>query len=369
LKILHLGPFNTAGVPLNLVMAHRKAGHESRLVTFYRQPVTFPEDICLNLPLPQNKLAMAYRAFKRDEKLKALSPEAEETFLPTFAPRNSIEKKYFEFQDWQRKATVESAIEQYGLLNYDVYHFDGGLDFFRDLRFAKKIKSLGKKIVVHYFGSDLRSRGIVPELEAMADLLLTNEYDHLLRHSCLDYVFMPYDPSELPPPKPEAGCIRIVHSPTKRFFKGTDFILEQIEKTKREKFWREKNCEFVLLENMKRQDVLNIKSTCHIAIDQVGNNGGQTGYGVSSLETLSMGIATVTDMIPKYAAWLASEGYGNPFHLAAKENFYEQLKALISDDDLRSRAGLDGKAWVERHHSYPSVSLRLEQLYKTSGIV
>ena len=51
MKILHIAPFNTAGVPLTFVQAERSLGYYSRLVTLARHPYNFPEDICLELPL------------------------------------------------------------------------------------------------------------------------------------------------------------------------------------------------------------------------------------------------------------------------------------------------------------------------------
>ena len=49
LKILHIAPTNTSGVPGELVRAERALGHESRLVTLFRDRRGYFEDICLNL--------------------------------------------------------------------------------------------------------------------------------------------------------------------------------------------------------------------------------------------------------------------------------------------------------------------------------
>ena len=46
-------------------------GMPSRLITFYKIPFNFPEDICVNLPIPRNKLAMKWR----DLKLKKIQGE------------------------------------------------------------------------------------------------------------------------------------------------------------------------------------------------------------------------------------------------------------------------------------------------------
>ena len=50
MRILHIAPFNTAGVPMSFVHAERKLGHESNLITLGRNRQHREEDICLNLP-------------------------------------------------------------------------------------------------------------------------------------------------------------------------------------------------------------------------------------------------------------------------------------------------------------------------------
>ncbi|MDZ7316306.1 MAG: hypothetical protein ONB24_09315, partial [candidate division KSB1 bacterium] len=49
-RILHIAPANTSGVPGQLVLAERKLGYDSRLVTLFRDPRNYFQDICLDLP-------------------------------------------------------------------------------------------------------------------------------------------------------------------------------------------------------------------------------------------------------------------------------------------------------------------------------
>lgn len=49
---------------------------------------------------------------------------------------------------------------------------------------------MGKKIVNCYYGSDLRSRGIIKEMDDLADLSLTTEYDHLSMKNNIHYIFI-----------------------------------------------------------------------------------------------------------------------------------------------------------------------------------
>jgi glycosyltransferase involved in cell wall biosynthesis len=141
--------------------------------------------------------------------------------------------------------------------------------------------------------------------------------------------------------------------------KGTAFILPIIEAVK-----KVRDVEFVLIENTRHDEVLRIKQTCDIAIEQVGNLGG-TGYGRNSLETLAMGIPTITEMTPDYLAWLPE----NPFILATRSTLYDVLLKIIDQPDIREEFGTRGRSWVQKHHSYESVHARLEQLYREHHIL
>ncbi len=353
MKILHVAPINVAGVPYNMVQMHRRFGHTARLVTLHRNTLTFPEDICLDIPLPRNLLANWWR------RLKWKRSSQQQHVAPIYEPYNAIEELYFKYDDWRRKNVVEAAIEQYRLDEYDVIHYDGGLDFFRDARIAKQWKRQGKKIVCHYMGSDLRVRGIDRQMDELSDLTLTNESDHLLLHPDIHYIFIPFDASEYSVRTQENERLRIIHSPSNRAAKGTEVILPVMERV-----MKERDVEFVLVEGKPHHEVIAIKQTCDIAIEQVGNCGG-TGYGRNSLETLAMGIPTITEMTPDYLAWLPE----NPFILATPETLFERLIEVIDSPELRRAKAREGRAWVEKYHSFESVNARLMQLYREHGIL
>ncbi len=149
-------------MPLDFVRMHRESGDESRLITLFKNTLNFEEDICLDFKLPTGKSAKLWR----DSKIQtSASPK-----LKYNQPKNLLEKIYFSLRDEKNKSKINRAIKDHGLFDYDIYHFDGGMDFFRDLRFAKELKKRNKKIVCCYYGSDLRTRGIFRELDEMSDL-------------------------------------------------------------------------------------------------------------------------------------------------------------------------------------------------------
>ena len=220
-----------------------------------------------------------------------------------------------------------------------------------------------KKIVNCYYGDDLRTRGIVKEMDELSDLNLTFEYDHTLRHPNVNFLFFPFDNSDIKyitdDEYKSSKVLRVIHSPTHRFIKGTHEVIAAIEKVK-----KSRDIEFVLVENISREEVIKIKRTCHIAIDQIGNRGG-TGYGINSLETLSMGLPTITDMNCGMDTWLPE----NPFIVAGKDNLAEKLIGLLDSEELRMKKRNQSRKWVEKYHSYAAVFEKLIEYYKKYNII
>ncbi len=364
-SVLHIAPENTAGVPYNVMNMQNMFGMTARLLTFYKIPYDFPEDVCLNLPLPRSKVAMKWREFKQNNLQSKMKTEQIDkwTHLPYFAPKNQAEKAYMKLRENRNKPKFLKALEEMNAESFDIIHFDGGIDFFSDSHLAKAFKLKGKKIVNCYFGDDLRTRGIVREMDEISDLNLTFEYDHTLRHPDISFLFFPFDNSSIPYIADEeyrAGDkLRIIHSPTHRIVKGTPEILAAIEKVK-----EQKDIEFLLVENTPRDEVLKIKQTCHIAIDQIGNRGG-TGYGINSLETLSMGLPTITDMNCGMDTWLPE----NPFIVADKDTLADKLIELIDNEELRMAKRAESRKWVDKYHSYSSVFAKLTEYYQKAGII
>jgi glycosyltransferase involved in cell wall biosynthesis len=357
LKILHLAPINFAGVPYSFYDMHNKCGDHSRLITYHKNERDFPEDVCLNFPLPNSSLAKYWR----NEKL-AFKEKAESSAAPYFKPNNIFEKLFFAANDFYKKKKVFSFIDELHLNEFDIIHYDSGLDFFRNSMLAKEWKRQGKKIVCCYYGSDLRVRGIIKEMDEITDLNLTSEYDHLALKSNLEYIFYPYDPSELPARNnTESEEVTIVHSPTNRQFKGTDLIISVIDRIK-----ESRNMNFLLLENLDRAAVLQLKSKSDICIDQVGGTMGGTGYGKAGLETLALGIPTITNMTAEYEKWLPE----NPFVVANNaDQLHKKVITLIDSKNLREEFGERGKSWVKKYHGYQSVNDKLKELYRKYNII
>lgn len=348
---------NVAGFPYDFSKMHNQCGDYARLVTLHRNVFNYPEDLCLDLPYPKGSLTKFWHKQKERAQNKRKREESH-----YFRPKNFAESLYFKFEDIRRKRVVERTIQENNLDDSDIIFYDSGIDFYRNSAQAKKWKEAGKKIILCYYGSDLRIRGIVREMEELADFSITGEYDHLKLNPKLEFMFYPYDSSELPERKEKTDHIcRIAHSPTHRLYRGTDQIIEVIEELKKiRKF------EFCLLENMPRHQVLEAKSRCDIGIECIGNYLGASGYGKSGLEMFAFGAPVVTSMPEEYSGWLPE----NPFIVAnTKQDLHDRLLELIDNPGLVARKGEESKRWLEKYHGLESVNRMLYKLYHKYGII
>ena len=120
------------------------------------------------------------------------------------------------------------------MYDFDVVHFESGVDFLKNEFFSKELKKRNKKIICHYHGEDLRSRGVMPYIDTISDLNLTNEVDLLDKHPKIEYLFLPFKTSVFRSKISLNNRIRISHAPTNRYYKGSDVVISICEKLQSE---------------------------------------------------------------------------------------------------------------------------------------
>lgn len=262
-----------------------------------------------------------------------------------FVARSPMERVLLAFRDSLRTFEFRRLVNSHDLLGFDIYHFHGGIGFFRDARWARRLAQMGKTIICNYHGPDLRSRGVIPEIDRISHLNITNEFDLIDFHPDLHYIPIPYEPGDIKPRMPPDSPLRIIHTPSVPARKGTHIIEPVLRRIA-----SERRVEVVILTGVSRQRVIEEKQRSHIAVEQIGNLGG-TGYGVNSLEALALGMPTVTEFTPEYERFLQ----GHPFVLANEQTLYTVLNRLINSQDLRRSIGLRGQQWLKEHHGFANV--------------
>lgn len=366
MRILHLAQGPMAHLPLQFVEMERRAGHVSDLVFFQG-----PADTRAWPTIPQRLIdwgpVNAYRAWRikdrvEESKRRLVEPRPDDLRVRpeplALIPRGPLERAWYPIKDALIRRRIPSIIREFRLAGYDAVHFDGARDLNWSADLAKALKRGGARIVSVFYGTELRVEGVNPALDALSDLNLMLEPDHVLLHPRADYVPTPFElAAERPPRRP--GPVRIVHAPSDRFNKGTDLILPVIERLKA-RF----DFEFLLLEGLPQEECRRRKRECDLCIDQIGNRGG-TGYGVSSLEMFAAGIACVSDFTPALAAMLP----GLPFYLADAANLESVLEGILSDPAGLAERGRLSRAWMEGYHGYASVRPRIAALYARMGLI
>ena len=360
MKILYISPENTVGTLTLWKKEHISRGNECRTITFFHSPKNFEEDICLDLPFNftdpimskiRNALYRSYRGGDGYYKEKEGCP-------PYWKPDGQFDYYFLKFKDWIWKPKIHQAINDHNLFDFDVYHFESGMDFLKNEYFVQELEKLGKKIICHYHGEDLRSRGVMPFINKFSDINLTNEVDLLNKHPNIEYIFLPYDTSLFSPKDGLNDPLTISHAPTNRFYKGSDKIIHICEK-----FQDQGKIKFDLIENLPHTLALERKSKSDIFIDQIGNKGGW-GYGMNSVEALSMGICTLTEMNEAYRSFIPD----HPFVNVNEYTLENKISELIMNRNRILKHSREGRQWVQRYHDIKPVSDVLYGYYEKIGL-
>ncbi len=358
-KILYLATENNSGTLEIWQQAHRDLGNEARYVTLFPNQSQFPEDISLDLPLTPNAQwiqrvkSVAYKSHGPSGVY-----EEPEGIPPYWEPQNFAEKVFFRLRDALWAPFINDAIRKHNLLDFDIYHLEGGLGFFRDGRIIQQLHQTGKHIVCSYHGADLRTRGAIPIIDEIADVNITSELDLLEKHPDLEYVFLPFETYKFEPKTQLNHPIRLCHATRNRFFKGSSRIIAVCERIATER----NDVEFVLIENRPHDETLILKASSDIYIDQISNTGGW-GYGMNSVESLAMGLCCCTNLVPEYEKFLPD----HPFVNVSGETLYDDLNQLLDQPDKILDHARYSKKWVEKRHDVKNVIQTVYQIYLREG--
>ncbi|MDQ6421277.1 glycosyltransferase family 4 protein [Paenibacillus sp. LHD-117] len=331
---VHLSPH---GIGIGtLAPALRSRGVDATSCSFYKDVYSYLSDVCLNLD--QNPMDL----------------------------RAKIRDAYF-----------EEALE-----TYDIFHFHFGSTFYEpDKRDLQLLKTMGKKLIVHHNGSDVRLLSVArsfnnpyvfvketwPEEKVHANMRLLSSYiDHTIIN---DYELMPYvkpyykhvhvvpytiDVHQIKPfyPAPDSQPL-IVHAPSHREVKGTEFVIAAVERLKKEGH----EFQFKLLENLPHTEVMQLYRKSTIVIDQlrIGT------YANLSIEAMAMGKPVICYIRDDLRSTFPP---GLPIVSANPDTIYEVLKDLLYRPEDWRRLGMVGRSYVEQNHGYGNVAQKLINVYK-----
>jgi glycosyltransferase involved in cell wall biosynthesis len=279
----------------------------------------------------------------------------------------------------------------YWFCKYNTFHFYWGTTLLPrqwDLPFYKLF---GKKVIMEYLGHDIRHYQTLVERydlpESHVYYINMDEHDNKTRRRInnekqhIDYIVsclpthvdfaksydmevnevlplainveqIPYIPLES---RSKDEPIIILHAPTNRIFKGTDYIVKAIESLKNEGY----NIDFRLVEDVSHQQLFKEYERCDIFVDQISVGW----YGTAALEAMCVGRPVCAFIDERYFQYI---DYADeiPAINVTKENISNQLRKVLNKREWLSEMGKRSRAFVEKYHDIENVTKNLINIYK-----
>lgn len=149
-----------------------------------------------------------------------------------------------------------------------------------------------------------------------------------------------------------SGPVTIVHAPNHTGFKGTEFIVDAVDRLKKEGF----DVELKLLQKIQNQEVRRIlNEEADILVDQLIF----TGHGLNAIEGMASGIPVICNLddeehMQLFRRW---SFLGEcPIVSATPETIVDQLRALVVSPKRREQLGVCGRQYVNKYHSYEAAA-------------
>ncbi len=370
MKILHIAHCPMQWVPLSYRDMERRHGDTSDLI-FLTNPFDTRDFPVLPQPLftwpwlmRMRRKTVEDRWEESKDKILGIQKNQADKYeshsIPLqIRPGNSAQKIWRACRDTYLRKKIPGLVKQYKLDEYEIVHYHGGRDYTWSADLAQYLHERGAKISCVYHGTDLRIEGVIPQLDKLSQLNLTSEHDLVDDHPNIHWLPLPFDIKPFNQKVQWNKVIRIVHAPSDRYNKGTDYILPVIEKLKKDFIF-----EFTLVEGKSQEETRKIKFDCELCIDQIGNRGG-SGFGISSLECFAMGIPCISDFTPEVEALMP----GHPFYIAAPENLESSLRQILVNPESLEKKGLESFLWIQQNNSFECVYQQKMELYRQCGWV
>jgi glycosyltransferase involved in cell wall biosynthesis len=265
---------------------------------------------------------------------------------------------------------------------YDVFHFFWGVSLLDFWMFSgldlPLLRSLKKKVIVHFRGTDIvnihyysylmanaRGESMVMPARSRPDQLVKLErwkkYAHRILVSTPDLQEIVPEGMLIPQAvnisalplriSTPSEIFRIVHAPTRRNTKGTEYIIQAVNNLKAQGLL----VELDLVENQLPAEVLNHFAQCDAGIDQVLHGW----YGKVSVELMAMGKPVICFIDDRFKSLLPDL----PVISASPATLEEKIRMLMINKEINRQSAAKYRTFVERHHNVDSVTDQLLALY------
>ncbi len=264
---------------------------------------------------------------------------------------------------------------------WDVYHFHFGRTLVPphnpDLPLYR---FLGKKVVFHYHGCDIRDRAhmlathrdatctecdpfCIPSRQRTiraaaarwADAELVSTPDLLESAPRASHLPVAVDLAEYPVRAPRGAPRLVVHAPTNRLIKGTRYV-EHAYQQLRPRF---PGVRFVTVERLPWHELRDLLAEADVVVDQVFMGW----YGMVAVEAMALGKPVLCFVRPDFVRRLTD----CPLVRCTREDLTQRLEQMLAEGADRAGRGEAGRAYVEREHAGPVIARRLADLYRSLG--
>lgn len=331
------GPVNVAGILSEYAKAVNKLGHEADVVAFRRHSFDYHVDVDLNLKTSK----------------------------------------------WLKNWFAMGKLFWHCVFNYDVFHFAHGMTLLPRHIDLPILKLLGKKILMHFTGCEMRIKH--SELARREEFIVCKECkkecddrekekNFALLSKYVDFFLGGADPSyyaNFPPRRFNSDiklcidlelwkpnevsrktCPVIIHAPSNPHIKGTKYVLEAVEKLK-----KEYDFEFKLLRNVPNNRVKEFIQDADIVVDQLLIGW----YGTFAVESMALGKPVLCYLRADCLSFKPNV----PIVNTNAHTVYENLKRLIEDPELRITIGRKSRKYVEEEHDSLKIGRMLVDLYES----
>jgi glycosyltransferase involved in cell wall biosynthesis len=308
-SILHVG--NTAGVASNISKKQRESGMKSKVIVFNDEKYDFGADdvIAIN---------------------------------PPFAGK--LGKFCIVFEAFQRLRVFRGIVS-----NFDVIHFHfGSVLHIPDLNFLNGIdlpmwKMQRKRVIMHFHGSDIRWKGVPWFYQRFADEIVVSSPDLIeWAPERATWIPRPVPVNSLKPQYPEpkeSHPISVVHAPTNREVKGTEFVVNAVDSLISKGF----DIDLRIIEGVNHSQALQIYRTADIIVDWVNPDYGL--FGMFGIEAMALGkpvIASISDTVEDHLP------DGCPVLNTYPEDLESELRNLVDDKTSLKTIGEKSRDYVEK---------------------
>ena len=301
----------------------------------------------------------------------------------SFKQRHNIIAKMFYYMIWY------PLVKTWCIFKFDIFHFYYGTSLWSSHLDLPIIKLLGKKIVHHYLGHDVELyKETIEKYEFInmvfwADDIKGNKHDASVKkrfnyenyYSDFQIVCAPQYSQFVPAAtfiplaidlskyvSIDFGIkdyniepVIIVHAPTHRGVKGTQFLETAVKKLQEEGYM----VELKIYEGITHEQLLEAYKEADFTVS--GLLGGW--FGTSAIESMASGRGVISFLREEYFKYVDEE-YKNdlPIVNANRDTIYDVLKYCLLNRNFKEWSK-KSRLFVEKHHDMKKVAVRVKKIY------